>query len=82
MNRLNISINNQTLSFCSWIIATRSVEMPLDLVWKLQQVQNSAARLFSGAPHKKYFSLALKELQLSAIRYQAKVKVLILTYKA
>ena len=56
--------------------------MPLKLMWKLQVVQNAAARLLSGVKKYQHISPTLAALRWLSIRFRIDFKVLMLTYKA
>ena len=56
--------------------------LPLKLMWKLQVVQNAAARLLTGVRKYQHISPILATLHWLSIRFRIDFKVLMLTYKA
>ncbi|XP_053149256.1 uncharacterized protein LOC128343844 [Hemicordylus capensis] len=56
--------------------------LPLYVVQKLQLVQNAAARLVSGVTRRDHIMPVLKQLHWLPICFQAKYKVLVITFKA
>ena len=66
------------LNFCNAL----HIGLPLCLVWKLQLVQNMAARLVSATPRGDHITPVLKSLHWLPISFRAKYKVFVITFKA
>ena len=66
------------LAFCYVLY----IGLPLCLIWKLQLVQNMAARLVPGTPRHDHSTPVLKSLHWLPISFWAKYKVLVITFKA
>ena len=58
------------------------VELPLKVTWKLQLIQNAAARLVIGSGRRDHITPVWKGLHWLPVRFQAQFKVLVLTFKA
>lgn len=54
----------------------------LETVWKLQWVQNEAARLFPGVGYRKHTHFLLKQLRRLPICFWAQFKLPVVTYEA
>ena len=58
------------------------VGLPLKTTWKVQLVQNAAARLLAGSSYRDHITPVLKELHWLPIRFRLEFKVLVMTFKA
>lgn len=56
--------------------------LPLNLIWKLQLVQNAAAYLLTGTFPKASIQPVLCQVHQLPVEYQIKVKIMMLTFKA
>lgn len=56
--------------------------LPLNLIWKLQLVQNAAAYLLTGTFPKARIQPVLCQVHQLPVEYQIKVKIMMLTFKA
>ena len=59
-----------------------SVGLPLEVTWKLQLIQNAAARLGTGSGRRDHITQVLRDLHWLPVRFRAQFKVLVLPFKA
>uniref|UniRef100_A0A670II88 Reverse transcriptase domain-containing protein n=1 Tax=Podarcis muralis TaxID=64176 RepID=A0A670II88_PODMU len=58
------------------------VGLPLKVTRKLQLIQNAAARLVTGSGRRDHITPVLRDLHWLPVRFRARFKVLVLTFKA
>ena len=66
------------IDFCNLLHAG----LPLSLTWKLQLVQNAAARVLTGTSWRAHIQPVLKQLHWLPVAARIRFKVWVLTFKA
>ncbi len=90
INRLRPFLSSNNTAVLVHILVTSRIDycnalftgVPAKLLYKLQLVQNSAARVLSRTPFNEHISPVLQQLHWLPVKYRVEFKILLLTYKA